>query len=456
MFKKLENYDIIKRYAGLCTEKFCNYTPGVLYMWEGKEGYEDVEANDTLILRFTNHEGKKVFLYPIGKDIDGALKIIAEAGKTDGGATVMAVSDDTAVSLVSRYPCMAVTQSRDWADYVYLASDLREFRGKHYNGQRNHINKFVKHYPDYRYHIITPSDVDRLKNFLDNLDFEAPDGSLRADELKKCYRMLEGMFDMGCVGGYIEVDGKVVAFCVGEISGDTFYDHIEKGDKNYEGVYQVLVKETANAFCKEVKYINREEDCGDIGLRISKMQYRPIEIRSKNTLRIGTAFCKITSPVSIKTENLLIREFCDDDTDDYYKLASDVELNRYWGYDYRDDVKGTPEKDYFINTVRELIARHEEYPLCISLDGALIGEVTMHSFDHRNGVEVGVRLLTEYQNKGYGKEAVKGVCDYLKGVGVSVIKAKCYLENTPSKRTFEALGFKKTGKDERYYYFELR
>lgn len=453
--KKLENYDIIKKYMPLSTEKVCNYTPGVLYMWEGKLGYEYLELNDTLILRYTNHNGEKVFLYPIGKDTVGALKTMVDMAKIDG-VTIMAVSDSTAISLVEKYPCIAVSQSRDWADYVYLASDLRDFKGKHYNGQRNHINKFKKNYPEYTYKTVTPSDVEKLKEFLKNLNYQTPVGSLKEEELNRCYRMLDGMFDIGCIGGYIEVNSKIVAFCIGEIVGDTFYDHIEKGDKNYEGVYQVLVQETARAFCTDVKYINREEDCGDIGLRISKMQYRPIEIRAKNTLKIGTAFCKIDTPVSIKTENLLLREFNDSDTEAYYKLAVDVDLNKYWGYDYRDDIKGTPPLDYFINGVRELIARHEEYPLCISFNDKLIGEVTMHNFDLFNGVEVGIRLLKEYQGFGYGKEAVKGVCAYLKDIGVNCVKAKCFLENTPSKKTFESLGFKYVAKDEKYYYFELR
>ena len=454
--KKLNgNFDIIKKYAHLSTEKFCNYTPGVLFMWQGKDDYEYLEVNDTLILRMTNHEKKKVFLYPMGQDIDTALQVMTDIGKVDGGTTIMGVSDETAVALVEKCPCIAVTQSRDWADYVYLASDLKEYRGKHYNGQRNHLNKFLKLYPNYSYKIITPSDIKRLKDFLTQLDFEAPTGSLRAEEKTRCYRMLDGMFDIGCVGGYVEVDGKIIAFSVGEIVGDTFYDHIEKGDKNYEGVYQLLVKETANAFCSGIKYINREEDCGDTGLRISKMQYRPIDIRSKNTVRIGTAFCNITAPVSISTPNLKIREFCDSDTEEYYRLASDVELNKYWGYDYRDDVKGTPPLDYFIKGVYELKSRHEEYPLCITLDDVLIGEVTMHNFDHQGGVEVGIRLLPHYHGRGYGYEALSGVIDYLKSiVKVDYVKAKCYLENVASKKTFEKLGFKRVKKDETFYYFK--
>ena len=454
--KKLENYDIIKKYASLASEKFCNYTLGVLYMWEPKSGYEYIEYNDTLILRFTNHKGEKVFLYPMGHDIEGALKLTYDISKPEGGAKIMAVSNETAIKLASLYPCMSLTESRDWAEYIYKADDLSEYKGKHYNGQRNFYNRFKKRCPDYTYNIITPSDIPRLKTFLDNLDISAPVDSLKADEKQKCYRMLDGMFDIGCVGGYIESNGDILAFCVGETVGDTFYDHIEKGDKSYDGVYQALVKETATTFCKGVKYINREEDCGDIGLRISKMQYRPIEIKAKNTVYIGTAFCNIQAPVTIETENLVIREFNTDDTLDYYALASDIELNKYWGYDYRDDIKGVPPQDYFINGVFELIKKHEEYPLCITLNDKLIGEVTMHNFALDNSVEIGIRLLKDYHGKGFGIKTLKAICNYLKStVKVSYIKAKCYLENTPSKRNFEKLGFTKIGKDDTYYYFRL-
>ena len=453
--KKLnQNFEILKKYTPYIKENFCNYSIGVLYMWQGAEDYEYLEVNDTLILRLTNHKKQKVFLYPIGKDIDGALNVIWEIGKAEGGATIMAVSDNTVMELIEKFPCLSVSSNRDWADYIYNANDLMEYKGKHYNGQRNFYNRFKKKYPNYKYKIIEKRDIARLKEFVKKLDINAPENSLKLEEYKKNYDMLDGMFEVGCVGGYIEVDNKIVAFCVGEIIGNTFYDHIEKGDKTYEGVYQTLVKETATAFCKGVKYINREEDCGDIGLRISKMQYRPVEIKNKNTVKIGTAFCKVKPPVVILTKDLVIREFNENDAEDYYKLSTDIELNKFWGYDYRDDYKGVPPLDYFINGVKELIARHEEYPLCITLNGKIIGEVTMHNFDQKNRAEVGVRILPEYQNKGYGSQAIKCLTDYLIDiVGVSAVKAKCFLENTPSKKMFEKLGFKLVKKDEKYYHF---
>ena len=37
----------------------------------------------------------------------------------------------------------------------------------------------------------------------------------------------------------------------------------------------------------EVKFVNREEDCGDPGLRKSKLSYNPVELLEKNTVTIN-------------------------------------------------------------------------------------------------------------------------------------------------------------------------
>ena len=62
-----------------------------------------------------------------------------------------------------------------------------------------------------------------------------------------------------------------------------------------DGIYPTMAQEFAKAFATDgIKLINREEDCGDAGLRISKMQYHPIDVKEKNFVRVKTLFDKIS------------------------------------------------------------------------------------------------------------------------------------------------------------------
>ena len=61
-----------------------------------------------------------------------------------------------------------------------------------------------------------------------------------------------------------------------ERCGETLHVHIEKALYGYEGVYPATVQEFARCFAVDgVRYLNREDDAGDRGLRTSKLQYLP-------------------------------------------------------------------------------------------------------------------------------------------------------------------------------------
>lgn len=55
------------------------------------------------------------------------------------------------------------TADRDYADYIYLRSDLATLSGKKFQAKRNHVNKFRKTY-NYKY---TPITADRIQECLD-------------------------------------------------------------------------------------------------------------------------------------------------------------------------------------------------------------------------------------------------------------------------------------------------
>ena len=61
---------------------------------------------------------------------------------------------------------------------------------------------------------------------------------------------------------------------------------MEKAFTEYDGTYPMINYMIANRFCKELKYINREEDMGLEGLRKSKLSYNPVIILDRYNARL--------------------------------------------------------------------------------------------------------------------------------------------------------------------------
>lgn len=267
-----------------------DYSIGSMYMW--RDFYNTTYTiYDDMLLYKVKFMNRTSFTYPIGggsfdKAME-ALKEYCEANKLP--MWFCTVPKEVIPTLTNKYhgniPC---TPSRDWADYLYLAKDLAEMAGRRYSGQRNHINKFKKLYPDYKYQRITKENLPRIMEFL--VDYEKKYGkeaSLAKEEFSLTLEMMPYLDKFNLPGGFIEVDGKVIAMSVGEIINDTLYCHIEKAIRDYPGSYQMIVKEFASDMMQYgIQYINREEDVGDEGLRKSKLSYHPVSLLDKYCILI--------------------------------------------------------------------------------------------------------------------------------------------------------------------------
>lgn len=450
---------VIEKYIKQSEISFCDISLGVRYMWRDDFVIDYAIFNDTLIMKETSPDYTGAFYYPMGKDVEGALNEIEKYTKENNlPLTFCCLDNRVAAQMAKRYNSVVITNNRDWSDYIYDAEKFRTYSGKKFSGQRNHVNKFKRLFPDYKFKQIEKSDFVRIKEFLQ--EFESKNEFLRwseAVEQKKVFDLVEKIFELGQVGGLLDVDGKVVAFSVGEVIGDTLIVHIEKALIKYEGVYPTMAQEFAKAFAVNgVKLINREEDCGDVGLRISKLQYQPVEVKEKNFLKVYTLFDKISAPVLIKTDRLTVTDIFDSDKERYAKLYLDDNLNKWWGYDYREDLgDNEPTPDYFYNFQNSLKAKKEEYSFAVKYNGEMVGELVLHNFDYFGGVEMGFRFFSEYQGKGFAIESATALKDYVKKVmDAKTLKSRCFKENIPSARLIERLGLKKVFEDKTHYYFE--
>lgn len=82
--------------------------------------------------------------------------------------------------------------------------------------------------------------------------------------------------ELHLTGGVLRIDGKVVAFTIGEpICEDTYVVHIEKAYADVQGAYTMINQQFVEHECMNYKYVNREDDTGAEGLRKAKLSYRP-------------------------------------------------------------------------------------------------------------------------------------------------------------------------------------
>ena len=93
----------------------------------------------------------------------------------------------------------------------------------------------------------------------------------------------------------------IVAFTLGEVIGDTLYVHIEKMNHLVNGAGETVNKlfaELMTGHHPEVRYINREEDVGDPGLRHAKESYHPSASSPNTTSRCDDVAIQAASPSS--------------------------------------------------------------------------------------------------------------------------------------------------------------
>jgi hypothetical protein len=201
----------------------------------------------------------------------------------------IARADQRLVDELRDYSDFDITPTRDHFDYVYLSEDLSSLAGRKYSKKRNHINQFLRSYT-YQYHALTedlaPGCLALAEVWCEQRLCEE-DISL-THEFCGIRDALNNLKLLEIEGGTIFIDGKIQAFALGEVlNDDTAVIHIEKANPEFHGIYPMMTKEfPANRWLHEVKYINREQDVGEPGLRRAKESYFPELMIEKYEIRL--------------------------------------------------------------------------------------------------------------------------------------------------------------------------
>ncbi len=281
---KAEDKETINSYLKYVNSRSCDFSFAAIYLWKDFYHLEYTECKDMLV--FCSNGEKISFSFPLGKGepkkaIDRLLEYCREK---EMPLIFHSISREMEKYLEENYPGkFEIEFVRDIADYVYETQALIELKGRKYHGKKNHINKFNKMY-EWSYEEITPDNTMECLEMLriwksQNCD---PKNLEKHAEICVSEASLREREFLDLKGGLIRVDGKVAAFAVGEkISLDTFCVHIEKAFAEVQGAYSVINQQFLIHEAADCKYVNREDDVGDEGLRQAKLSYHPAFLEEK-------------------------------------------------------------------------------------------------------------------------------------------------------------------------------
>lgn len=285
-FKKvtLEDKPFAEKCMRAANKRGCEYTFANLFNWAEIYGIEIAAYNDFLLMK--NADGQ--YMFPIGSgDIEEALKAL-EKDSAERGVKLsiygIAKEDIDVVERVFPNRFDFVTDDGA-ADYIYSRESLETLAGKKLHAKRNHVNKFIASYPDWKYERL---DAENLHEAREMTEEWCRTLGCESDGLKKESCAVKSafahFFELGLIGAMLKVGDRVVACTIGsEITDDSFDVHIEKAFSDVEGAYTMINQQFVKNELSKYEYVNREEDMGEEGLRKAKRSYRPVMMFERYT-----------------------------------------------------------------------------------------------------------------------------------------------------------------------------
>ncbi len=281
----LEDKEVIQSFTLKSDRRNCDLSFSNICSWRFLYHTQFAVVEGFLVLKFRT-EGKLAYMTPIGEgDYRKVVeKLVEDAAREQEPFCMLGVCSHIYREMEELMPEKFVfTIDRDYADYIYLRSDLATLTGKKFQSKRNHINKFRKLY-NYEYQPITPDLIPECLRLED--EWCRANNCQEAEGL--CHERQALLFalnhfeKLGLTGGVLRVEGKIAAFTFGmPINQETFGIHVEKADISINGAYAMINYEFANHIPEQYIYLNREEDLGIEGLRKAKLSYNPVTILEK-------------------------------------------------------------------------------------------------------------------------------------------------------------------------------
>ena len=260
----------------------CDCNPVNTILW-GKKYNIKICFKDGFLIKAIFEDDIKImgYYFPLGQgDIKHIINLIIEDAKSRNCPLCFL--------MLTSAQCEKLCEITGWdfefteldgdEDYIYTNFDLSTLPGKKYHAKRNHISRFNRDYPNWRFDIITP---DNMKDALKVVEKWCENNNIDSDDYYEYKAILTAfsnyrLFKMH--GGILYAENIPVAMTMGSRINKTIFDvSFEKALVQYNGAYAKVNNEFAKTLVG-FEFINREEDLGIEALRKAKLSYHPVVV----------------------------------------------------------------------------------------------------------------------------------------------------------------------------------
>ncbi len=273
--------DELLAYSDYRCQEYC-FTS--LFIWNDIYPCVIGRYKDFLIVR-SDYDDIIHYFFPAGKgDIRDVIDtLIQEAESVNKKIQFNVLTTETKNILEECFPNQfEYVATPIYDDYIYDTQSLISLKGKKYQAKRNHIARF-KEISNTKYENIA-AHLDECVSMneqwcRDNKDYA--DNSFLQEE-KAVKKALKFFAQLKLQGALLRIDGRVIAFTIGEpLNSDTYLIHIEKAFSEINGAYPTINQSFLRDRASSYKYVDREDDAGDSGLRQAKLSYHPLFMTNK-------------------------------------------------------------------------------------------------------------------------------------------------------------------------------
>lgn len=171
------------------------------------------------------------------------------------------------------------------SDYIYTVEKISSYSGRKLHKKRNLVKQFKTLY-EVEVKPLLKNETEYAKKILEEWINE---NSFTKEETDffECLEALDLLEELVLCGLIYYVNGKPAGFIIGEEHNqDLFLIHFAKGLKKYKGIYQFIYNDFAKKLPTKYKYLNFEQDLGQMALRKAKSSYHPDILLKKYRIKL--------------------------------------------------------------------------------------------------------------------------------------------------------------------------